>query len=59
MVITSGSLKVEIMYFDFLHKYICQVHCLVSVLECCSDEIAFHLLLSRYQLYAISLSGSH
>lgn len=50
IVITSGSLKVEIMYFDFSLKYICLVHCLVSVLESCSDEIAFHLLLSQYQL---------
>ena len=50
IVITSGSLKVEIMYFDFSHKYICLVHCLVSVLESCSDEIALHLLLLRYQL---------
>ena len=50
IVITSGSLKVEIIYFDFSLKYICYVHCLVSVLESCSDEIAFHLLLSRYQL---------
>ena len=38
------------MYFDFSLKYICYVHCLVSVLESCSDEIAFHLLLSQYQL---------
>ena len=50
IVITSGNLKVEIMYFDFSLKYICWVHCLVSVLESCSDEIALHLLLSQYQL---------